>query len=1078
MYPPSHIELCPDAYLFEFSGEPGQASATAEVEAFKERAKGLKSVRIRQEFSLLLNGLSAQVLDQDELQEIMSWPGLRRVTPLTIVSPPERVQSTRNPLVTSALEMTGAAQAHLKLGLKGEGILVGVIDTGIDFTHPALGGCFGKGCKVAFGHDFVGDDFNGKNMPQPSDTPMDCAGHGTHVAGIIGALDDVVIGVAPEVTLGAYRVLGCKGSSNDDTILAALERAAMDRMDIINLSIGEPNGWPLNPVARAISKLKDLGIMVTVSHGNDNSQGLFSANYVGEGPSVLAVASVINTKILLSFFTTSLNPNHRILYAKSSLPGLNTTLPMVAPINGTQFGYGCEPFHSDLTGKAKHALDKGAAGILFVNNVPGSLVYTIDPVQIPSGSMSQTEGEKLFNSLTASSTEGESKSYRSIEVVAMFSAAPEAFFNEAGGSMSVFSSFGLDNELHIKPDVSAPGEDIFSTWPVRNGSYTTLSGTSMASPHVAGALALALQQYRIITESSNPPSWSRIQHIYKIFKNTAQPTRVFNHHEPFDIFAGDPLGDDDRLDQSRRRDRSTAMESVAKQGAGLINIFHALESLRLGLCFQTKTGGTCDRHRYQESSRDFTPLIRSTIVSPPTLELNDTEHLPWSSKERELRTITIFNHGSRAIQYELSHLPAESLHEFSIESRAVKIKNQGLFNVTPPTDKGTNIVDFANARHFVARVEFSSRTVTVPAGRQRRVAITIRPPKRPSRHQHWIYSGYIVIRAASSSYSYEESVEGERTSYHHGGGDNGPITDAIHVPYAGVKGRMKSLPIFLEPTPTELKVNNQTELCQVLRGSSSYSKELMFSFQEKALPLLSFCIMNPTRLLILDLITSQVNGTGTNSSDTQHGGRRWGHGEVEGRDFQVLGRIASNEFVPRSLVSSIVSTVVWDGTLDLTDGGSSNSTHPVNRMIIHQDSDMDQIYDTDTQPSEGHGKDEVPDAGNHLVHLIQRSLRDNEHRSGPDKEQDSTPPKPSRNQHLLRMKHAKGVTGGNLITVPNGRYRLRLRALRMLGDMDNPEDYDVWITPNFVIHRKSNPLNTEASTLTSSAAEPTPTTLP
>lgn len=112
--------------------------------------------------------------------------------------------------------------------------------------------------------------------------------------------------------LGAYRVLGCKGTSNDDIILAALERAAMDKMDIINLSIGEPNGWPLNPVARAISKLKDMGVMVTVSQGNDNSQGLFSTNYVGVGPSVLAVASVINTRVLLSYFTTPLNPKQRI----------------------------------------------------------------------------------------------------------------------------------------------------------------------------------------------------------------------------------------------------------------------------------------------------------------------------------------------------------------------------------------------------------------------------------------------------------------------------------------------------------------------------------------------------------------------------------------------------------------------------------------------------------------------------------------------------------------------------------------------------------------------------------------------
>lgn len=167
---------------------------------------------------------------------------------------------------------------------------------------------------------------------------MDCAGHGTHVAGIIAAENEIVVGVAPQgkkstriqraivrfslftadrvhiflpATLGAYRVLGCSGSSNDDVILAALERAVTDRMDVINLSLGEPNGWPGNTVAQAISKIKSFGIMVTVSHGNDNTQGLFSANYVGEGSSVLSVASYINTRDLLNYFTVPTLPNYR-----------------------------------------------------------------------------------------------------------------------------------------------------------------------------------------------------------------------------------------------------------------------------------------------------------------------------------------------------------------------------------------------------------------------------------------------------------------------------------------------------------------------------------------------------------------------------------------------------------------------------------------------------------------------------------------------------------------------------------------------------------------------------------------------
>lgn len=105
-------------------------------------------------------------------------------------------------------------------------------------------------------------------------------------------------------------MLGCNGSSNDDVIIAALERAAKDKMDVINLSIGEPNGWPGNPVSKVINRMQSKGIMITVSQGNENTQGLFSTNYVSVGGGVMAVASFINTRTLLTSFTIPLAPDH------------------------------------------------------------------------------------------------------------------------------------------------------------------------------------------------------------------------------------------------------------------------------------------------------------------------------------------------------------------------------------------------------------------------------------------------------------------------------------------------------------------------------------------------------------------------------------------------------------------------------------------------------------------------------------------------------------------------------------------------------------------------------------------------
>lgn len=116
----------------------------------------------------------------------------------------------------------------------------------IDYTLPALGGCFGPGCKVAFGYDLVGNDYTGSNTPVPKPDPLDCAGHGTHVAGIIAASNDpYVLGVAPNVTLGIYKVFGCPAASAaNDVLIAAFIQAHNHGVDLITSSIGGANGWP------------------------------------------------------------------------------------------------------------------------------------------------------------------------------------------------------------------------------------------------------------------------------------------------------------------------------------------------------------------------------------------------------------------------------------------------------------------------------------------------------------------------------------------------------------------------------------------------------------------------------------------------------------------------------------------------------------------------------------------------------------------------------------------------------------------------------------------------------------------
>lgn len=142
--------------------------------------------------------------------------------------------------------MTGVDRLR-KEGYTGTGIKVAIVDTGIDYLHPDLGGCFGPGCKVGFGYDLVGDDYTGDNEPVPDNDPYDnCSGHGSHVGGIIAASaneQDYFTGVAPNVTLGAYRVMGCDGGVTNDVLLQAFMMAFESGADIITSSLGGGGGW-------------------------------------------------------------------------------------------------------------------------------------------------------------------------------------------------------------------------------------------------------------------------------------------------------------------------------------------------------------------------------------------------------------------------------------------------------------------------------------------------------------------------------------------------------------------------------------------------------------------------------------------------------------------------------------------------------------------------------------------------------------------------------------------------------------------------------------------------------------------
>jgi len=576
------------------AGGTAASAVAAEHQALRNRAEvaGIEFT-VRRSFSKLWNGFSVRI-EPSQLGELSRLPGVTAIYPVERVAAPPVTPA--DPQLETAKQMTGADVAQSELGLTGRGIRIAVMDTGVDYNHPDLGGCFGPGCRVVSGYDFVGDayDANPANptynpVPAPDPDPDDCNGHGTHVAGIATA-NGQVKGVAPGATVLAYRVFGCEGSTESDIMIAAMERALDDGAHVLNMSIGEAFTWPQSPTAQASDRLVEEGVVVVASIGNSGTSGLFAAGAPGLGRNVIGVASFDNTAISALSFVV--NPGgRRVPYqvlSDAPPPPTSGTSPEVVYV-----GRSCltDPLLADPAGKValaergvctfnekyQRAVAAGAVGVIIMNNSPG--LFAGGGVVPRNGvwaiAVSQEDGLHLRGIPAGSPV---TLTWSDVRVNAP---------NPTGGRISSFSSYGLAPDLTLKPDIGAPGGLIRSTWPIEKGSYTTISGTSMASPHVAGAAALLLQ---------DRPDM-RAPEVRSILQNSAEPRG----------FSGNP---------------AAGLEVVHRQGAGLLRIDRAIRS--------------------------------NATVRPGKLALGESERGP------AVRTLTVGNTRSEPVTYDLSHAPALS----------------------------------------------------------------------------------------------------------------------------------------------------------------------------------------------------------------------------------------------------------------------------------------------------------------------------------------------------------------------------------------------------------------------------------
>ncbi len=516
------------------------------------------------------NGMRVTIAGKDvaKLREIPDVVGVHAITPKKL----DNVNGV--PLVGAPAAWDGVAGFH------GEGMKVAIIDTGLDYTHADFAGpgtvaaydaedandtdapnpaLIGPGApRVKGGIDLVGDDYNAdpgspgyQPVPHPDPDPLDCNGHGTHVAGsaagsgvlangstytgpynaatVSGSSWKVGPGVAPKADLYGVRVFGCDGST--DVVVDAIEWAVNNDMDVINMSLGSSFGGNNDPDSVATNNAVAAGVIVATSSGNSGDNPYMTGSPGTATGTISSAASDsspgfagANIALPGGVNLTAINAN--------GVPVNSLSAPLVVLKTGSNISLGCDPAEyaaQNVTGKivvtrrgtcarvarAVFAQQAGAVGAIMVNNADSLPPYegpiTGNPdtgeqynVTVPFLGVKSSDGPALVAADGGTAT-----------------LTDELLANPNYLATASFSSGGpRTGDSALKPDITSPGVSISSAGVGTGNGPAIISGTSMASPHTAGAAALVRQAH---------PSWALVKYWKAALVNTADAGMVSDY---------------------------------------------------------------------------------------------------------------------------------------------------------------------------------------------------------------------------------------------------------------------------------------------------------------------------------------------------------------------------------------------------------------------------------------------------------------------------------------------------------------------------------------------------------------------